>query len=399
MCIYRNDDLYEEPTTTTQAPRIIFVDPDRRIRPNRPKLKLKPIKLNTPNRPQRTRQPSRPSNDYYDQLDYIYEDTYPDYSYTDYAEYDYDYDYRPVRQQFRPNRRQNQRPRGRRPGGVFSVENRQKPRINPPVPLNDPRSAPRNRKPGGPVRRRKTTTTSTTTTPAPSDYYDYYDYYDYDTGVDQSPSSTTTTTTTTTTEKAPAPIKPERRRRPGNRRPQAERPASIRNEVSIPQKTGPQLADQEQEQSNPQNIRSQRKPIIRRTRPQKNNELNIPEDTSNQRRSQNLRPNRVVVRQRQNPFSPIDENKELEVPPIINEVIGEENPLSEGSQGPDSRFPKIIVEEPPLAPGIALENLEESQQPRRRAFRRRFGQADERPVVRERRPLRRSRVRINSETN
>ncbi|XP_063588115.1 serine/arginine repetitive matrix protein 1-like [Penaeus indicus] len=262
----RNDELYETTTTTTTTPpppQIIYVERPRplanRLRPNmnRPQRPSGPRAGKRPGkrRPSTTTPPPEYDYDYY--YDQYYDQYYDDY-YNDYANErtttttttTTQRPRRPLRPQrtrlgTRNNVEDRSRPSGRF-GGVFNVRDRQRPRINPPVPQdaaeeefrprasrlqqdgpqrrqnqNDDGPGQGSRPQGSGQRRRrprpnkKTTTTTTTTEAAPDYYYDdYYEYYD------DEPSSTTTTTTTA----APSRSRQGSRGRP--RRPEATTPST-----------------------------------------------------------------------------------------------------------------------------------------------------------------------------
>ncbi|XP_042210710.1 proteoglycan 4-like [Homarus americanus] len=226
----RNEELYETTTTTTvppPPPQIIYVDRPRpsgnRPRPlggrNRPKRPNRPRPFGKHRTTTTTAAPDYYYDDYYD--DQYYDDYYNDY--TNEKTTTTTTTRRPLRRR-RPNRpRSGQQGDGDRQGGPFNARERQRPRINPPVPQYDefdgprashlqqsnnpreqifddvPQDAPsgdRRRRPNrqndskNHQRRKKptTTTTTTTTTEVAPDYY-YDEYYDY---VDDITSTTTT---------------------------------------------------------------------------------------------------------------------------------------------------------------------------------------------------------------
>lgn len=371
----RNDELYVTTTTTTSTqapPQVIYVDRPRPlrgpglVRPNRPR----PFGGNQ-RRPGNRRTTTTPAPEYYDDYYDEYYDQYYDDYYNDYAEGTTTTTTTTQRPR-RPNRPQRtrlggggggdgrSRPSGRF-GNIFNAKDRQRPRINPPVPsdaefddepprssrlqqnsaprqqaiddnpVNEPPqdiaqetpSGPRRRRPGGKPRQggrpqkkatTTTTTTSTTTTTetAPKDDY-YYDYYEYE----DEPSTTA------------APARPSRPSLSRTRAASLVRPQTNRSQPSTTTTT----------------------------------------TTTEEPRPRPNRPGRIV---RKNPVAgretPIEGAVPLDEPPIIGSPQ-ETEPQQSRLQRFRPQFPRkrtqnepssgdqeavIVEEEPPLAPGLEL---------------------------------------------
>ncbi|KAA0201939.1 Cuticle Protein CPAP1 [Hyalella azteca] len=209
----RNEELYVTTTTTTQAPKIVYLDRPRprplrplNRQPNLPKRRRPQIRVGPKNNagakdpaPVETADTVDTANDYYDTADYYADENYDDYYYDDAAQTTTTSTTTTVR----PLKRRNRPGSGPRRGGTGG-RRRQRPRqdgVN-----------------GGGGRRRRIRTSTTTAAPVSYDYYDdyYYDDYEADQGqkIKNEPAIPTTTTT------AEPRVKPGQRRRPSFQRAQ-----------------------------------------------------------------------------------------------------------------------------------------------------------------------------------